>query len=58
MKDAKPKPESPLTSLMINIVIPVCILTFLSKEKYLGPVWALALEDGIIKVGDEVKWEN
>jgi hypothetical protein len=43
MNDAKPKPESPLTSLMINIVIPVCILTFLSKEKYLGPVWALAV---------------
>ena len=43
MNDAKSKPESPLTSLLINIVIPVCILTFLSKEKYLGPVWALVV---------------
>lgn len=41
MSEAKPKPENPLTSLLINIVIPVCILTLLSKEKYLGPVWAL-----------------
>lgn len=43
MNGAKPKPENPLTSLLINIVIPVCILTFLSKEKYLGPVWALVV---------------
>lgn len=41
MSETKPKPENPLTSLLINIIIPVCILTFLSKEKYLGPVWAL-----------------
>ncbi len=43
MSEAKPKPENPLTSLLVNIVIPVCILTFLSKEKYLGPVWALVV---------------
>lgn len=43
MHEAKPKPERPLTSLLVNIVIPVCILTFLSKEKYLGPVWALVV---------------
>lgn len=43
MNEAKPKPENPLTSLLVNIVIPVCILTFLSKEKYLGPVWALVV---------------
>jgi len=43
MNNAKPKPENPLTSLLVNIVIPVCILTFLSKDKYLGPVWALVL---------------
>lgn len=43
MNEAKPKPENPLTSLMVNIVIPVCILTFLSKDKYLGPVWALVV---------------
>ncbi len=43
MSDVKPKPENPLTSLLVNIVIPVCILTFLSKEKYLGPVYALVV---------------
>ena len=43
MKKPEPKPESPVTSLLINIVIPVCILTFLSKDKYLGPVWALVI---------------
>lgn len=46
MNDAKPKPESPLTSLLINIVIPVCILTFMSKDEGmlgLGPVWALVV---------------
>lgn len=43
MNKAQPKPENPLTSLLINIVIPVAILTFLSKEKYLGPVWALVV---------------
>lgn len=46
MNDAKPKPESPFTSLMINIVIPVCILTFMSKDEGilgLGPVWALVV---------------
>ena len=41
MTDAAKKQESPMVSLLINIVIPVCILTFLSKEQYLGPVWAL-----------------
>jgi hypothetical protein len=43
MSEAKPKQENALTSLLVNIVIPVCILTFLSKEKYLGPVWALVV---------------
>lgn len=43
MNEARPKAENPLTSLLINIVIPVSILTFLSKEKYLGPVWALVV---------------
>lgn len=41
MKEAPAKPENPLTSIVINVVVPVAILTFLSKEKYLGPVWAL-----------------
>ena len=43
MSKAKEKQESPLTGLLVNIVIPVCILTFLSKEKFLGPVWALVV---------------
>ena len=45
MSKAKPehKQENPLVSIGINVVIPVVILTFLSKEKYLGPVWALVV---------------
>ncbi len=45
MSEAKPehKQENPLASIVINIVIPVAVLTFLSKEKYLGPVWALVV---------------
>ncbi len=45
MSKAKPerKPDSPLVSIVINVVVPVAILTFLSKEKYLGPVWALVV---------------
>lgn len=43
MSEAKPKQESPLTSILINVIIPVVILSFLSKEKYLGPVWALVV---------------
>jgi len=37
------KPESPFISIIINVVIPVAILSLLSKEKYLGPVWALVV---------------
>ena len=43
MSEAKPKQENPLVSIAINVVVPVVILTFLSKEKYLGPVWALVV---------------
>jgi len=35
------KEENPLISIMLNVVIPVIILTCLSKEKYLGPTWGL-----------------
>ncbi len=35
------KEENPLVSIMLNVVIPVIILTCLSKEKYLGPLWGL-----------------
>lgn len=35
------KEENPMVSIMLNVVIPVVILSFLSKEKYLGPVWGL-----------------
>jgi hypothetical protein len=41
MDEAKHKQDNPLVSIAINVVIPVAILTLLSKEKYLGPVWAL-----------------
>lgn len=37
------KPDSALTSILINVIIPVAILSFLSKDKYLGPVWALVV---------------
>ena len=43
MSEAKPKSENPMMSIVINVVIPVVILTFLSKEKYLGPLWALVV---------------
>jgi hypothetical protein len=43
MPNPKRKPENPLISIVINIVIPVAILSLLSKEKYLGPVWALVV---------------
>jgi len=45
MSEAKPehKQENPLVSIVINVIIPVAILTLLSKEKYLGPVWALVV---------------
>ncbi|MBN2161642.1 MAG: hypothetical protein JXR25_17395 [Pontiellaceae bacterium] len=46
MKEAESKPESPVISLLVNIVIPVCILTFMSKPDGmlgLGPVWALII---------------
>ena len=37
------KPDSPLASIVINVVVPVAILTFLSKDGRLGPVWALVV---------------
>ena len=35
--------ENPLISIVINVVIPVAVLSLLSKERYLGPVWALVV---------------
>lgn len=37
------KKENPLTSILIDVVIPVVVLTVLSKEKYLGPLWGMIL---------------
>lgn len=37
------KEENPMISIMLNVVIPVVILTYLSKDKYLGPVWGLVV---------------
>lgn len=36
--DARPKRENPLLSLLLNIVVPVVILTRFSSEEWLGPV--------------------
>lgn len=41
MSGTRPKEEHPMVSILLNVVIPVIILTGLSKEKYLGPVWGL-----------------
>ncbi len=43
MSEASTKQKNPLTSILINVVIPVAILSLLSKDKYLGPVWALVV---------------
>jgi len=43
MGEARRKQENPLVSIVVNIVIPVAVLSLLSKEKYLGPVWALVV---------------
>ena len=42
MSETKKK-DNPFISLIVNVVIPVTILTLLSKEKYLGHVWALVV---------------
>ena len=42
MSNPRPKEENPMISIMLNVVIPVVILTYLSKDKYLGPVRGLA----------------
>ncbi len=41
MSKPRPKEENPMISIMLNVIIPVVILTYLSKDKYLGPVWGL-----------------
>ena len=45
MSTEKPehKQENPLISIVVNVVIPVAVLSLLSKEKYLGPLWALVV---------------
>ncbi|MEA2067624.1 MAG: VC0807 family protein, partial [Verrucomicrobiota bacterium] len=43
MSETKAKQENPMISILINVVIPVAILSFLSKDKYLGPVWSLVV---------------
>jgi len=43
MSKAEHKPDNPMVSILVNVVIPVAILSLLSKEKYLGPVWALVV---------------
>jgi len=41
MTKPRPKEENPMISIMLNVVFPVIILTCLSKDKYLGPLWGL-----------------
>lgn len=41
MTEKKKKEEHPLVSILINVIIPVVVLTKLSKDKYLGPVWGM-----------------
>jgi len=41
MTKTRPKEEHPMVSIMLNVVIPVIILTYLSKDKYLGPLWGM-----------------
>jgi hypothetical protein len=43
MKNSPKKKENQLINLSFNIVIPILILTRLSKEEYLGPIWALLI---------------
>jgi hypothetical protein len=43
MSKEQHKQENPLISILVNVVIPVAVLSLLSKEKYLGPVWALVV---------------
>lgn len=41
MSKQPPKQENPMISIMLNVVIPVIILTQLSKRELLSPVWVL-----------------
>jgi hypothetical protein len=43
MSKDETRQENPLVSILINVVLPVGILSLLSKEKYLGPAWALVV---------------
>lgn len=43
MAETKAKKDNPLHSILINVIIPVAVLSLLSKEKFLGPVWALVV---------------
>ena len=39
----QPSKNSNLLSILLNIILPYLILTYLSKEEYLGTTWALVL---------------
>jgi hypothetical protein len=51
MSKPRPKEENPLISILLNVVIPVIILTYLSKDRaaddakfyYLGPLWGMVV---------------
>jgi len=37
------KQENPMKGILIDVVLPVVILSFLSKDKYLGPLWSMVV---------------
>lgn len=41
MPPEKKKQENPMISLLVNVVVPVVVLTVFSKEKFLGPLWGM-----------------
>ena len=41
--DTRPKRENPLLSILLNIVVPVIILTRFSSDEWLGPMYGLVV---------------
>ena len=64
MPEEKPKPEHPLVNIFVNVLIPVMVLSYLSKDPeiqmklgkpvkpwHIGPLWAM-----IIALGLSLPW--
>ena len=41
MNPQRPKPENVLLNLVCNLIVPSLVLIWLSKDKFLGPLWGL-----------------